>query len=182
MIDWDKLDVNKTYVCLEYGTGAISRTIRKLTKEFCYDMDVPSHVFALVYDKRCGQWLIYESHNLPSSMGCLAAGTRRYYKPILTNVFPQTCITSQVYQIDINEKVLIKNLNKPYGYGDIAQLLRACLTNKNGKQKNIYGVICSEYIALACKAIRKYLKLPAHCITPAHWLKYIIDNKIERIS
>ena len=181
MIDWDKLDINKTYVGLEYGQSNISQLVRKLTKEFCYNMDVPSHVFALCYDHRVGQWLCYESHNLPSEMGCLASGTRRFYKPIMTLVFPQTCIHSDIYELKLDEKILIKNLNKPYGYGDIVKLLRACLTDTNGKQKDFPGLICSEYIALASKDLRDYLKLPTHCITPAHFLKYFLDNDIEKV-
>lgn len=182
MIDWNKLDKNKTYVGLERGQGPTSKVIRKLTKEFCYDReDVPSHIFALIYDHRCGQWLIYESHYLPSSIGCLSSGTRRYYKPILTFVFPQTCINSDIYELELDEDILIQNLGKPYGYGDIAKLLRACLLNTNGKQKDFPGLICSEYIALACPKLTLALSLPPWCITPAHYLKYFLDNHIEKI-
>lgn len=180
MINWDKLNPDKTYVVLEYGQGIISKLIRKLTREFCYDMDVPSHVLALVYDHQVGQWMIYESHNLPNEMMCLPAGTRRYYKPQFIYAFPQTNIGGEVYEIPLSIENLVKNLGKVYGYGDISKLLRACLFHTNGKQKDFPGLICSEYLALACRPIRKYFHLPAHCITPAHWLRYIIDNKIEK--
>lgn len=182
MIDWDKLDIDKTYVVLEYGQGVISKLIRKLTKEFCYDMDVPSHVLALVYDHRVGQWMVYESHNLPNEMMCLPAGTRRYYRPQFVYAFPQTVTNGEVYEVRLNVKTLIKYLGQPYGYGDISKLLRACLLDNNGKQKDGFGIICSEYLALAYKPIRDYFNLEAHCITPAHWLRYLLDNDIEEIS
>lgn len=182
MIDWDKLDTNKTYVVLEYGQGIISKLIRNLTKEFCYNMDVPSHVLALVYDKRMSQWLIYESHNVPNQMMCLPAGTRRYYKPQFVYAFPQTVTNGEVYEIKLDVDCLIRNLGRPYGYGDITKLLRACILDNNGEQRDGFGIICSEYLALAYKPIRDFFKLEAYCITPAHWLRYLLDNDIEKVS
>lgn len=182
MINFDKLDKEQTYVCLEYGQGSISKVIQKYSKEYCYNMEVPSHVFALIYDKQCKQWQVYESHLRASSMGCLASGTRRYYKPVLTNVFPQVVLHSDVYPININEDILKEYLEQPYGIGDIFSLMVASKLHTLGKKKNRYGYICSEYIALAFPNICAFFNLPAHCITPAHFLRYLLDNDIEKIT
>lgn len=183
MINFEILDKNKTYICLEQGQGKISDVIRKYSREYCYNIQsVPSHVFALVYDKQCKQWLIYESHIVGSKMGCLASGTRRYYKPILEKVFPQVCIHSNVYEANVNEEKLKEYLCKPYGVGDIFALMNASKRHALGKKKDHFGYICSEYIALSFPAICSYFNLPAHCITPAHFLRYFLDNDIEEIS
>lgn len=183
MIDFDKLDKEQTYICLEYGQGKISEVIKKYSREYCYNREeVPSHVFALCYDKQCKQWLIYESHMVGSRMGCLASGTRRYYKPILEKVFPQVIIHSNVYPASLEEEKLQEYLCQPYGIGDIFALLNASKKHNLGKKKDRYGYICSEYIALAFPNICAYFNLPAHCITPAHFLKYFFDQDIEPIS
>lgn len=182
MINWDKLDTTKTYVCLEYGTGKVSELISKLTKEFCYNLKTPSHVFALVYDDRMKAWTIWESHAQGNRMGMLPSGTRMYYKVILEKCLPHVVLHSDVYQVDINKDQLKADLNKPYGLGDISRLLRAITLHRNGKQKDFPGLICSEYIARAYVRIQDYLNLPPHCITPAHWLKYFLDNGVLKVE
>lgn len=182
MINFKILDKNKTYVCLEYGTGTISKLIQQYTKEYCDNVTPPSHVFALVYDNRVKDWLVFESHSNPSEMGCLSSGTRRYYRVILEKVFPQVLTHTEVYQLDINVDTLYKFLCKPYGFGDILQLMKAALHHTNGKQKDRPGYICSEYIALSYPLIQEYFDLPSWCITPAHFKKYVMDNQIGKIS
>lgn len=182
MINFDKLDTTKTYIGLEYGSSSIAKIIAKYTREYCYNREhIPSHIFALVYDEGCKQWMIYESHMKGSSMGCLASGVRRYYRVILQKVFPQVCFSSDVYQLDLDKEVLNKLIGKPYGVGDIFALMKASLAHNNGKQKNRIGYICSEYIALAFKPIQQYFNLPSWCITPSHFLRYVLDNKIPLV-
>ena len=60
--------------------------------------------------------------------------------------------------------------------------MKACLTDKNGKQKNREGIICSEYMALCNDEICKFYNLPAHCITPAHFQNYFDKNNIKPIK
>lgn len=181
MIDLDKLDKRRTYIVLEYGTGAISKIIQKLTEDFCKQAkQVPSHVLALVYEDKI--WRVYESHMKPEKDFDLPSGVRTYEFDTFAKAFPKIVKKGEVYQIRFNKKKLKNLLGQPYGMGDIEALLRASIFNRNGKQKDRKGLICSEYLADCYAKIRKYFYLPAHCITPAHWLRYILEKRIERIS
>ena len=182
MINFDKLDKNKTYVCLEYGVGKISKIIQKYSKEYCYDMEVPSHVFALVYDNRVKDWLIYESHMQGNKVGMLPSGVRKYYRVILEKVLPHVILHSDVYQLTLDTNQLEKLIGKPYGVGDIFALMNASKHHSNGKQKNRIGYICSEYIASAFPCICYHFNLPPHCITPSHFLRFVLDKDIEKIE
>lgn len=181
MIDITKLDKRKTYIVLEYGTSAISKLISRLTLDFCPGVKkVPSHVLALVYEDKV--WRIYESHMKPEDDYGIPSGTRTYEYDVFKQAFKNTIKNGFVYPMRLNKKKLKNLLGQPYSLGDIAGLLRACITDKNGKQKDRRGYICSEYLACACNKVCKYFGLRPHCITPAHWLKYLVDNKIESVS
>lgn len=181
-INFDKLNKDKTYVCLEYGTGKISKLIQRFTKEYCPNAkEVPSHVFTLVYDKRLCTWLVYESHASANKVAGIKSGTRKYLQVLLENYFPDVVLHTDCYQVDININSLEKDLNKPYGLGDISRLMRAAILNRNGKQSDFPGLICSEYIARAYHPIQIYLGLKPHCITPAHWLDYLLENNIPKV-
>lgn len=182
MIDFSLLNPNKTYICLEYGVGKISKIIQKYTKEYCYDLEVPSHVFALVYDDKVKDWLIYESHMQGNKVGMLSSGVRKYYRVILQKVLPHVILHSNVYEVTLDIPQLEKLIGKPYGVGDILKLMKAAKFHSNGKQKNVYGYICSEYIATAFPCICFYYNLPPHCITPAHFLRFFLDKGITKLS
>lgn len=181
VVNIDLLDKRRTYIVLEYGKGAISKMIAKLTKDYCKGASrVPSHVLALVYEDKV--WRIYESHMRGNEEYNIPSGVRTYTYKVFAKAFPDTIKNSEVYPCRFNKKKLKNLLGQPYGIGDIANLLRVSLTNKNGTQKDRKGIICSEYLALCHAPIRRWLKLKSHCITPAHWLRYLTDRKITKIS
>lgn len=180
MINITKLDKRRTYIVLEYGTSLVSKMIQEFTDEFVPPGKYPpTHVLALVYEDKI--WRVYESHMKSELDGRIPSGTRTYPLDTLKEVFPQTYSRGVVYQVRLNKKKLKNLLGQPYGIGDIAALMRASILNRNGKQKDRKGYICSEYLACACNKVRTYLGLPAHCITPAHWLTYLVENKIKPI-
>lgn len=169
----DNLDKRKSYVCLETGTSAISRQIQRLTKQFVGEElrnNIPSHVFMLVYEKP--YWVIYESHMSPRKSYDIPSGVRRYSAmyPFVLNVLQR----SWAFPVKINRTIMRSHLGEPYGVKDILELAKVCLiTHDNGSQVDKPGLICSEYAALCYPKIMKDLNLPAHCITPAHWLGYL---------
>lgn len=180
MINIDKLDKRKTYIVLEYGTSAVSKLIQKLTKDYYPKAKkIPSHVLALVYEDKV--WRIYESHMKAEDEFGIPSGVRTYQYDIFQEAFPNTNKYGVVYPCRFNKKRLKDLLGQPYGMGDIAALLRVGITKKNGTQKDRKGYICSEYLAVCCAKIRRYLKLKSHCITPIHWLKYLEENNIKPI-
>ena len=169
----ENLDKRRSYICLEVGSSAISKQIQRLTKQFApedSDIPIPSHVFMLVYEKP--YWVIYESHMSPRKSYNIPSGVRRYpaMYPFVLNVLQR----SWAFPIKVNRKVMRSHLGEPYGVKDILELAKVCLiTHDNGTQPDREGLICSEYAALCYPKIIKDLQLPAHAITPAHWLGYL---------
>lgn len=180
VINLDKLDKRKTYIVLEFGTSAIARTIQRLTRDYCpEERKLPSHVLALVYENKC--WNVYESHMKPEKDYGIHSGVRTYPYKIFKEAFPEIVERGRVFYCKLKKKQLKKYLGQPYGVGDIVALLRAAIHHNNGKQKDRKGIICSEYLALACAPIRRYFNLPAWCITPAHWLAFLTRNNYQEI-
>ena len=169
----ENLDKRRSYVCLETGRSAISKQIQRLTKQFVEDGlkdSVPSHIFMLVYEKP--YWVIYESHMSPRKSYDIPSGVRRYpaMYPFVLNVLQR----SVAFPVKLDRKTMKKHLGEPYGVKDILELAKVCLiTHNNGEQPDRAGLICSEYAALCYPKIMKDLGLPAHAITPAHWLQYL---------
>ena len=169
----DNLDKRRSYLCLETGRSAISRQIQKLTKQFVDDGlkdRVPSHIFMLVYEKP--DWVIYESHMQPIKDFDIPSGVRCYKAnfPFVDEVLRR----SVCFPLRINKRILKEHLGEPYGVRDILELAKVCLiSHNNGEQPDREGLICSEYAALCYPKIMEDLKLPAHAITPAHWLGYL---------
>lgn len=172
----DNLDKRRSYVCLETGRSAISRQIQKLTKQFVDEElrdKVPSHVFMLVYEKP--YWVIYESHMKGIKEYWIPAGVRCYKAdlPFVDDVLRRTVC----FPLRINKRTLKQYLGEPYGVRDIFELAKVCLiTHDNGTQPDREGLICSEYAALCYPKIMKDLNLPAHAITPSHWLQYLYSK------
>lgn len=178
-IDIDKLDKTKTYVVLEWGTSKISKLIDRFTREFFPSASFrPSHVLALIYNRG---WWIYESHLKPEPKYKIPSGTRKYRWKVFEKVFPKIIYsTGAVYPLELDVKQLENNLGLPYGVKDIIEFVEVVLS-PHYDQMNRKGMVCSEYIATGCTAIREYFKSAPYKITPAHFFKYFIENKIHPV-
>ena len=169
----ENLDKRRSYLCLETGRSAISKQIQRLTKQFVGEelrKNIPSHVFMLVYEKP--YWVIYESHMTSRKDVDIPSGVRRYpaMYPFVLDVLQR----SVAFPVKLNRATMRKHLGEPYGVKDILELAKVCLiSHNNGEQPDREGLICSEYAALCYPKIMKDLNLPAHAITPAHWLGYL---------
>ncbi len=174
-------DKTKTYIGLQFGTSLIAKKIAKYSKIYCPNSDkVPTHIIALVY--RFDDWFIYEStHTARLELG-LNSGCRHYKQDKFKLVEKDAINEYKFYQIDLDFKVLDELLGEQYAMKSIKDLMLASLHRNNGKQEDRQGLICSEYIARAFYPIKEYFELPAWCITPAHWYKYVLDNKIKEIE
>ena len=173
---FENFDKTKTYIGLQFGTSLIAKKIAKYSKIYCpYASDVPTHVLALIY--RLGEWQIYEStHTARLELG-LNSGVRHYNIEKFKQL--ENIEEYKFYQLDLDFKPLDELLGEQYAMASIKDLMLAAIHRNNGKQHDRQGYICSEYIASAFYPIREYFKLPAYCITPAHFMQYIIDNGIE---
>ena len=81
-----------------------------------------------------------------------------------------------------NKSTLIEQIGEKYGKGDIVNLFKAFLFNTNGKQADMPGVICSEYIATSNQDIQSFFGLKPWCITPAHFKKYFMLQGVPSIE
>lgn len=178
MIDFEKLDKNKTYLGLQYGTSLIAKQIKRFSK--CYAPDskeIPTHVLAFVY--RLGEWWIYESHADANKDLGVPSGVRRYKLSVWLEIEKNTQNQFKAVPFDIDFKKLENYIGQPYGVGDIRNLLKAAIFHNNGKQKDRKGLICSEYIALCAPYVPEFYNLPAYCITPAHFEDYLLKHPCE---
>ena len=175
---FDNLDKTKTYIGLQFGTSLIAKKIAKYSKIYCPDADaVPTHILALRY--MFNDWFLYEStHTARLELG-LNSGVRHYKQEKFSKI--ENIEEYKFYQIDLDVQVLDELLGEQYAMASIKDLMLAAIHKNNGKQKDRQGYICSEYIASAFYPIREYFKLPAYCITPAHFMQYIIDNDIKEV-
>lgn len=175
MIDITKLDKRKTYVCCEFGTSNISKVIKTLTARYAPSCKkVPSHIWVLLYNKSDKRWWVYESHLKAVKEYGLPSGVRSYPLDTLILAMPNVIMSSEMFDIKGLDRHLLELLiGQPYGTGDIEALMRAALFNRNGKQKDRKGIICSEYVAMVYPTICEWFDLPSWCITPAHWYEYL---------
>ena len=175
---FENLDKTKTYIGLQFGTSLIAKKIAKYSKIYCPDTsEIPTHIIGLVY--HLGEWTLYEStHTARLDLG-LNSGVRHYNEDKFKLVEKDAINEYKFYQIDLDFKVLDELLGEQYAMASIKDLMLAAINKNNGKQRDKRGYICSEYIAAAFYPIREYFKLPAYCITPAHFYKYILDNGIK---
>ena len=176
---FDNFDKKKTYIGLQFGKSLIAKKIEKYSKIYCpYAEKVPTHIIGLVY--RLGEWQIYEStHTARLELG-LNSGVRHYNEEKFKKL--EDISEYKFYQLNLDFKALDKLLGEQYAMASIKDLMLAGIHKNNGKQKDRQGYICSEYIATAFTPIVDYFKLPAYCITPAHFMQYIIDNNIKEIK
>lgn len=175
------LDTSKTYIGLQYGKSLIAKEIRRFSKDYAPDSkEIPTHVCGLVF--RYGEWWVFESHADGVKKILIPSGVRHYRADIWENIEPKCGSEYKFFELPLDEKSLEEYIGQPYSIGDIGSLLRASILNRNGKQKDRRGLICSEYIANCCPVITKYFDLPSYCITPAHFQKYIDDNGIKEVG
>ncbi len=179
VINFDILDKRRTYIGLQYGTSFIANKIRKYSKEYAPNSkEIPTHVLAFKY--RFGTWWIYESHmDAHKDMG-IPSGVRRFKLELWLKIEKQS--EFKIYPMKFSIKKLEDYIGQSYGTGDIKELMKASIFKSNGKQKNRQGLICSEYLALCNDKICNYYKLPAYCITPAHFQDYIDTKGIEGVK
>lgn len=174
MINFEQLDRTKTYIALQYGESQIAKAIAKCTKKYAPNCErIPTHVLALYYRADLKDWWIYESHLVANKEVEITSGVRHYDRVRFFNAEEKALKQFFTYEMPFNVYMLEKYLGEKYGTRDITALLRADLLNRNGKQSNKKGLICSEYLALAYPHICDFFNLSAHCITPAHWAQYL---------
>ena len=178
---FNNLDKTKTYIGLQFGTSLIAKKIEKYSKIYCPHTDkIPTHIIGLIY--RLGEWQIYEStHTARLELG-LNSGVRHYNEEKFKLVEKEAIKEYKFYQIDLDFKTLDELLGEQYAMKSIKDLMLASLHRDNGKQEDRQGLICSEYIARAFYPIKEYFNLPAWCITPAHWYKYVLDNNLTEYN
>ena len=178
MIDFSKLNKNKTYIGLQYGSGFVSKKIREYSKEYAKDSEkIPTHILGLVYEE--GEWHIYESHAKGFEKICVNSGVRRMSETIWKIIEKDTQDEFEAFELDLDRAELKKHLGEQYSLGDIRALLHAALFHNNGKQKDRKGLICSEYISLCFFEICRYYNLPSWCITPAHFQDFIDKGGVK---
>jgi hypothetical protein len=182
MINFENFDKKIKYLGLQYGMNSfIAKQIRKYSKCYCPDArEVPTHVLAFSYEN--SDWWVYESHAKGNKKLGIPAGVRRYKAKKWLELEADNLKEFKAYPLDIDLNKLEEYIGYPYGLGDIKALLMAALKHNNGKQKNRNGYICSEYIALCYPKICEFYKLPAHCITPAHFQDYLDKYNIEAVG
>ena len=182
MINFENFDKKIKYLGLQYGMNSfIAKQIRKYSKCYCPDArEVPTHVLAFSYEN--SDWWVYESHAKGNKKLGIPAGVRRYKAKKWLELEAENLKEFKAYPLDIDLNKLEEYIGYPYGLGDIKALLMAALKHNNGKQKNRNGYICSEYIALCYPKICEFYKLPAHCITPAHFQDYLDKYNIEAVG
>ncbi len=177
----NNLDKSKTYIGLQYGQSLIAKEIRRFSKDYAPESkEIPTHVCGLVF--RYGEWWIFESHADGIKKYLIPSGVRHYRAENWEKVEPKCSSEYKFFELPLEEKKLEEFIGQPYGIGDIESLLRAAIFNRNGKQKDRKGMICSEYIASCCLPITEYFELQPYCITPAHFQKYIDDNNIKEVG
>lgn len=175
-INLGNFDKNKTYVGLKYGTDNIASQVKYFSGEYCPGTEPPVHAVCLTYED--GKWWIYQSNALSNEVLGTPSGTNKvdalsWLKTINNKL--------EFFDLNVDVSVLKENIGQPYGKQDILKLLFASVFNTNGQQSDGSGIICSEYIALGCKDICEFYKLPAWSITPAHIKNYMILKGINPI-
>lgn len=177
---FENFDKTKTYIGLQFGTSLIAQKIKKYSKIYCPHVEeIPTHIIALRY--MFNDFYVYEStHTARLELG-LNSGVRHYKQDKFKILEKNALDMYKFYQLDLDTQVLDELLGEQYAMASIKDLMLAGIHHNNGKQKDRQGYICSEYIASAYYPIRQYFNLPAWCITPAHFMKYIIDNNIAEV-
>lgn len=179
LINLDKLDPNETYVGLQYGTDNSARAIQLATHKYCRETEPPTHVFGL--SNEGGEWYIYQSNGHTTPELGANAGVNKTNATDWISLAKNQVKRFEVFKMPLDKSTLSEQIGEKYGKGDIVNLFKAFLFNTNGKQADMPGVICSEYIATSNQDIQSFFGLKPWCITPAHFKKYFMLHNTPSI-
>lgn len=180
-VNFDALDKEKTYVGMQYGRrNRIAKQIVRFTKKYCTESDVPAHVFALSHQN--GEWYVYESHIMTNKDIGLKKGSHKLKATDWIKLGKNSLAETDIYEAKFDTETLDKNAGQPYGSGDMVKMLLSSIFNKNGKQSDSKGLLCSEYLATGMKDICNFYNLSPWCITPAHFKDYMVQNGIKQVN
>lgn len=172
---------NKTYIGLQFGNSLIADKIAKYSKVYYPNSDkTATHVVGLVFLN--GKWFIYESTHTPRPELGLNGGARHMNLNKFKELEKDNLNLYEFYEVKLDKIKLDELLGEQYAMQSIKDLMLAGILKNNGKQKDRTGVICSEYMALANNDICNYFNLPAYCITPQHWYRYVRENNCKKID
>ena len=174
LLDFNNLDKDKTYVGLQYGTDNVAKQIQRFSGEYCPGAEAPTHTICLTNEN--GEWIVYQSSGRPNELLGTPSGTYKISASKWADVVRKKF---ELYDMNVDTKILEQNLGQQYGSRDIVQLMKVSILNKNGTQSDCPGVTCSEYISLGFDKICQFFKLPAWCITPAHYKSYVMQQNIS---
>ena len=180
LINLDNLDPNETYVGLQYGTDNSARAIQFATRQYCRETEPPTHVFGL--SNEGGEWYIYQSNGHATPELGTNAGVNKTNATDWISLAKNQVKRFEVFKMPLNKSTLTEQIGEKYGKGDIVNLFKAFLFNTNGKQADMPGVICSEYIATSNQDIQSFFGLKPWCITPAHFKKYFMLQGVPSIE
>ena len=180
-INFNLLDKNKTYIGLQYSNQhKIAKQIVRFTKKYCTKSDVPAHVFALSHQN--GEWWVYESHIMTNEQIGLKQGSHKLKAKDWYNLGKNRLAETDIYEANLDTNLLDKNAGQPYSFGDAFKHALMSVLNKNGKQDNCEGLLCSEYVAMGMKDICKFYNLKPWCVTPAHFKDYMVKHSIKQVN
>ena len=172
LINLDKLDPNETYVGLQYGTDNSAKAIQLATRKYCRETEPPTHVFGL--SNEGGEWYIYQSNGHTTPELGTNAGVNKTNATDWISLAKNQVKRFEVFKMPLDKSTLTEQIGEKLGKGEIVNLFKAFLFNTNGKQADMPGVICSEYIATSNQDIQSFFGLKPWCITPAHFKKYFM--------
>lgn len=178
IIDFAKLDKQKTYLGLQYENSVSAKVIRLFTQHFCPKKEIPCHVFCLA--NQDGEWIIYQSCYRENPQLGTKSGSNKAKALDWAKSKRNHEKTTEVFEMPMDVSKLEKNLGKFYGIIDIFKL--GCSIILGGKGKNNSGVVCSEYIAFGFDKICDFYKKPAWLITPAHFKNYVERMHVKKID
>ena len=162
----ESLDKNKTYCCLEIGSGLIARTLQGIQHKVYKDIPaekLPSHTFAIANN------MVYESH-------AKWHGVRKYTIEEYNRDNKNPLLIYE-YPLNINRLEYYVKYNPGYSFTQLADDIGDRLMGL--KIPSAIGMVCSEYVA-ACSEyfdICYKLNIPYQLITPADFMDYFKDKE-----
>ena len=160
IIDTNTLDISKTYVVLEIGTGIVAGIIQGLQHKIYKNIEpskLASHALAVLNDGK--DWYVYECH-------AQWKGTKKY----LVSEYNKTNKNNLIvfpFELDINRLEYYIKFNPSYSVMQLAKDTEERLIGI--KIPNSSGMVCSEYVMACAKSFDLCYKLkqPYMFITPA---------------
>ncbi len=160
------LELNKTYIGLEIGSGRIAKLIQNQTHQISGLPKSKTASHALIVGAMCGELYVYESHLTKGGV----------VRTPLNNFQSKNTINFYEYPINMDNANYYVDFNYKYGLWDLFSKL---IDLKNDGA----GLICSEYVALSMRQfyVCHYFGLPANLITPAHIQRWCIETQKESV-